>query len=85
MVEEVNKCENHNIFQIWDEFNTFIEQFGMYKNGGSGFDRSIYNSIYNGEEELIYQTKKYQYQISQPRLSIFGCVHPQRVSKLFTC
>lgn len=50
MVEEVNKCENHNIFQIWDEFNTFIEQFGMYKNGGSGFDRSIYNSIYNGEE-----------------------------------
>ena len=79
MVEEIDKSENHNLFQIWDEFNTFIEQFGLYKSGGGSFDRSIYNTIYNGETEFQYQTKKYQVIVKQPRLSIFACVHPQRV------
>jgi hypothetical protein len=68
------------LLQIWDEFNTFIEQFGMYKSGNGSFDRSIYNNLYNGEDQLIYQTKKYQITVNQPRLSIFGCVHPHRVS-----
>lgn len=83
MIELMGNCENHNLLQIWDEFNTFIEQFGLYKSGGGAFDRSIYNTIYNGEEELQYQTKKSQFAILQPRLSIFGCAHPHRVSFTF--
>ena len=47
---------NVNLYQIWDKFSTFTEQFGIYKSGGGSFDRSIYNSVYNGEEELSHQT-----------------------------
>ena len=79
LLEELN--ENVNLFQIWDEFSTFSEQFGMYKGGASSFDRSIYNSVYNGEEELNHETKKYKIKVHQPRLSIFGAGHPHRVMK----
>ena len=34
LLEELN--ENVNLFQIWDEFSTFSEQFGMYKGGRRG-------------------------------------------------
>ena len=78
LLEELNV--NINLFQIWDEFSTFSDQFGMYKSGGGSFDRSIYNTVYNGEEELSHETKKYKINISQPRLSIFGSGHPHRVS-----
>ena len=54
MVEELNEDTSKNLFQLWDELNTFVEQFGMYIPGADAFDRSIYNSLYNGEEELQY-------------------------------
>lgn len=80
LLDQLN--ENENLFQIWDELATFTEQFGMYKSGGSSYDRSIYNNIYNGEEQLIHETKKYKIRIKQPRLSIFGAGHPHRVQIL---
>jgi hypothetical protein len=80
MCEELAKCPKNNLIQIWDEMNTLAEQWGLYKIGGGSFDRSIFNNIYNGEEELQLQTKKYHLTCSQPRLSIFGCIHPHKVS-----
>ena len=41
MVEELNEDTNKNLFQIWDEFNTFVEQFGIYKSGAGAFDRGL--------------------------------------------
>ena len=83
LLEELN--ENLNLYQIWDELSTFTDQFGMYKGGGASFDRSIYNSIYNGEEQLNHETKKYKIKIKQPRLSIIGAGHPHKVSIFLIC
>jgi hypothetical protein len=46
--------------------------FGLYKAGGSAYDRAIYLSLYNGEKETTHTTKKYKYKILKPRLSLYA-------------
>lgn len=64
------------MIQYRDEFSTLVGTFGMYKNGGSGFDRSIYLTLYNGEDTFSHQTKTLSITIDKPRLSIFSAAHP---------
>lgn len=63
------------MIQYWDEFSTLINSFGMYKNG-SGFDRSVFLTLYNGEDRYTHQTKSESIAIDKPRLSIFTASHP---------
>ncbi len=80
LLEELN--EYGNVLQIWDEFSTLIEQFGLYKSGGGAFDRSIFLTLYNGEPEMSHATKKYKVKITQPRLSIMAAGHPHKLIEM---
>ena len=76
---------NPNAFQLWDEFATLSESFGLYKGGGGGasaYDKSIFNSIYNGDSEIKRSTIKSQTCASQPRLGILAAGHPSRVIEM---
>ena len=47
--------DNSNVIQIHDECNTLVDSLDLYKsggNGGSSYDRSLFNSIYNGDPEI---------------------------------
>ena len=53
LLEELNVNIN-----LISNLGRVFNQFGMYKSGGGSFDRSIYNTVDNGEEELSHETKK---------------------------
>lgn len=74
-----------NLVQYWDEFETLAKSFGLYKggSGGGSFDRSIYLTMYNGEDEFSHTTKSYDCQLLFPRLSIFGAAHPTKIITRF--
>ncbi len=76
---------NPNSIQLWDEFATLSESFGLYKGGGGGgsaYDKSIFNSIYNGESEIKRSTLKSQTCALEPRLGILAAGHPSRVIEM---
>ncbi len=71
--------------QIHDEFNTLADSFGLYKStGGSGssYDRSLFNSIYNGDAEITRTTIKTSVTASQPRLSIISAGHHHKIIEM---
>ncbi|CAF1001127.1 unnamed protein product [Brachionus calyciflorus] len=72
----------HSRYQIWDELGTLISSFGLYKPGGGGWDRTFFLTLHNGPKNLLHSTKKYSYDIDNPRLSIFASSHPDTISKL---
>ena len=67
----VELSTNNSLLQCWDEFDTLLASFGLYK-GGSGclFDRSLFLTIYNGKD-FQHKAKSYTYDIRKPRLNYF--------------
>ena len=61
-----------SILQCWDEFDTLLSSFGLYKSGSSGsvFDRSLFLTIYNGKD-FQHKSKSYAYEIKKPRFGNF--------------
>ena len=63
-------------------FNTLVDSFGLHKSGGSGGssnDRSIFNSIYNGDSEITRTTCKSTVTANNPRLSIISAGHTYKI------
>ncbi len=74
--------DHSNVIQIHDEFNTLVDSLGLYKsggNGGSSYDRSLLNSIYNGDPEIKRTTMKSSVVALNPRLSIIAAGHTFRI------
>ena len=55
-----------------------IHDFIKHK-GAASFDRSIYLTLYNGEDDMCHSTKSTDIRLKNPRLSIFGAAHPTRM------
>ncbi len=56
-------------FLPFDESGTFTGQLGRYS-GGSSYDRSIYNELFNGDGTFSRVLSKVSYIIVNPRLNI---------------
>jgi hypothetical protein len=56
-------------FLPFDESGTFTGQLGRYS-GGSSYDRSIYNELFNGDGTFSRVLSKISYIIVNPRLNI---------------
>ena len=56
-------------FLPFDESGTFTGQLGRYS-GGSSYDRSIYNELFNGDGTFSRVLSKVAYIIVNPRLNI---------------
>ncbi|RNA01588.1 hypothetical protein BpHYR1_028691 [Brachionus plicatilis] len=80
LLESLSKAP-HSRFQIWDEFSTLISSFGLYKAGGGAYDRTFFLTLHNGPNNLLHSTKKYSFDIDQPRLAIFASSHPETMCK----
>lgn len=74
--------ETSNLVQIHDEFNTLCDSFGLYKPGGGSYDRSLMNSIYNGDSTIARTTIKSNVSAKNPRLSIISAGHIHKVMDL---
>lgn len=70
------------LIQFWDEFNTLLATFELYKSGNGAFDRSQFLTLNNGEEYFMNETKSYKIVIDEPRLTIFAAAHPHKIIKL---
>ena len=58
---------------------------GLYKTGGSGgssYDRSIFNSIYNGDKQITRTTIKSTVVCNNPRLSILAAGHTPKIMNM---
>jgi hypothetical protein len=57
-----------SVIQYHDEFIRLVSSFGLYKGGaGNSFDRCIFLTLYNGEDNFQHKTKGYEYNINRPR------------------
>ncbi len=77
MFEELSN--QNNLLQPWDELTTYFDGIGTGKYGGGGsgsYEKSILNTLSNGQEFYEYTTKSGGKQtICRPRLSIYGGFH----------
>lgn len=80
---DLNNNRFCNKIQYWDEFNTLISSFGVYKAGGMAFDRSVYLTLYNGEDTHEHMIKSKNVILNRPRLSFYGAAHPQEIINCF--
>jgi hypothetical protein len=61
-----------SVIQFVDELLRLTSSFGLYKGGAGGsFDRCIFLTLYNGEENFQHKTKGYIYNIKKPRYGFF--------------
>ena len=77
--------EFSNVVQVHDEFNTLVDSLGLYKSGGSSgssYDRSLFNSLYNGDEEITRTTIKCRVKAKKPRLSIISAGHTYKIMEM---
>ncbi|CAF1002597.1 unnamed protein product [Didymodactylos carnosus] len=74
----IGELQKHSsIVQLWDELNTFLYSMGIYKSEKSAYDRSYFNTFFNGENRQRRQTCKNQKgTITKPRLNISAAGHP---------
>jgi hypothetical protein len=56
----------------------------MYKPGSSAFDRALYLTLYNGERKIRHTTKKYDFEIKNPRLSIYAAGHTHKIIRMIS-
>ena len=71
-----------NAMQFWDEFSTLISSMGMYKGGNSGFDRTVYLTLYNGVKKYKHQLKTENISVDFPRVSMLAAGHPSKVIRM---
>ncbi|CAF1385191.1 unnamed protein product [Rotaria sordida] len=64
------------LIQIWDEAVTLLQSFGLYKQGGAAYDRSIMCTLYNSSAVVKRQTKSGNITVENPVLNIAAAAHP---------
>ena len=58
------------VLSLFDESSTFMGSLGRYSGGGSKYERSIYNDLFNGSSSFNRALTKASYNIVNPRLNI---------------
>ncbi|CAF4088590.1 unnamed protein product, partial [Rotaria magnacalcarata] len=76
------KNTSPRLIQIWDEAVTLLESFGLYKQGGAAYDRSIMCTLYNSSAVVKRQTKSGNITVENPVLNIAAAAHP---ADIFSC
>ncbi|CAF2620250.1 unnamed protein product [Rotaria sp. Silwood2] len=69
------KNTSPKLIQIWDEAVTLLQLFGLYKQGGAAYDRSIMCTLYNSSAVVKRQTKSGNITIENPVLNIAAAAH----------
>ncbi|CAF2977012.1 unnamed protein product [Rotaria sp. Silwood2] len=70
------KNTSPRLIQIWDEAVTLLQSFGLYKQGGAAYDRSIMCTLYNSSAVVKQQTKSGNITVENPVLNIAAAAHP---------
>ncbi|CAF1679200.1 unnamed protein product [Adineta ricciae] len=70
------KNTSPRLIQIWDEASTLFQSFGLYKQGGAAYDRSIMCTLYNSSSVVKRQTKSGNIVVENPVLNIAAAAHP---------
>ena len=70
------KNTSPRLIQIWDEAVTLLQSFGLYKQGGAAYDRSIMCTLYNSPAVVKRQTKSGNIVVENPVLNIAAAAHP---------
>lgn len=70
------KNTSPRLIQIWDEAVTLLQSFGLYKQGGAAYDRSIMCTLYNSSAVVKRQTKSGNVVVENPVLNIAAAAHP---------
>lgn len=70
------KNTSPKLIQIWDEAVTLLQSFGLYKQGGAAYDRSIMCTLYNSSAVVKRQTKSGNITVENPVLNIAAAAHP---------
>ncbi|CAM4903300.1 unnamed protein product [Rotaria socialis] len=76
------KNTSPKLIQIWDEAATLLQSFGLYKQGGAAYDRSIMCTLYNSSSVVKRQTKSGNITVENPVLNIAAAAHPVDI---FSC
>ncbi|CAF3444731.1 unnamed protein product [Rotaria socialis] len=76
------KNTSPKLIQIWDEAATLLQSFGLYKQGGAAYDRSIMCTLYNSSSVVKRQTKSGNITVENPVLNIASAAHPVDI---FSC
>ncbi|CAF1656414.1 unnamed protein product, partial [Adineta ricciae] len=76
------KNTSPRLIQIWDEAVTLLQSFGLYKQGGAAYDRSIMCTLYNSSAVVKRQTKSGNIVVENPVLNIGAAAHP---ADIFSC
>ncbi|CAF2004575.1 unnamed protein product [Rotaria magnacalcarata] len=74
LTELKNRCPR--LIQVWDEAVTLLQSFGLYKQGGAAYDRSIMCTLYNSSAVVKRQTKSGNITVENPVLNIAAAAHP---------
>ncbi|CAF1536666.1 unnamed protein product, partial [Adineta ricciae] len=70
------KNTSPKLIQICDEAVTLLQSFGLYKQGGAAYDRSIMCTLYNSSAVVKRQTKSGSVTVENPVLNIAAAAHP---------
>ena len=76
------KNTSPRLIQIWDEAVTLLQSFGLYKQCGAAYDRSIMCTLYNSSSVVKRQTKSGNITDENPVLNIAAAAHP---NDIFSC
>ncbi|CAM4847935.1 unnamed protein product, partial [Rotaria magnacalcarata] len=74
LTELKNTCPR--LIQVWDEAVALLQSFGLYKQGGAAYDRSIMCTLYNSSAVVKRQTKSGNITVENPVLNIAAAAHP---------
>ncbi|CAF3675505.1 unnamed protein product [Rotaria sp. Silwood1] len=64
------------LIQSWNEAVTLLQSFGLYKQSGAAYDRSIMYTLYNLFAIVKRQTKSGNITVENPVLNIAAVAHP---------
>ena len=65
-----------SILSLFDEASGFMQSFGLYKSGGSAYDRGIYLELFGARNKFRRDLKSEKTVVTDPRLNISLCGHP---------
>ena len=68
-----------SVVSFWDESNTFVASFGLYKSGAHamGYDRSIFLELYNAPNRYYRDLKGERSVLVGPRVNLGLNFHPE--------
>ena len=73
----------NNLFQCWDEIDTFFQCFEFLGKNRGSYEKSIFNSLSSGLSHYEMSTIKHgKVTLKDPRVSMFASGHPSRFCEM---